>query len=199
MRRILGVICAVFGIMATLVGCNSAPSQSGNTTKSSSASNSSEAAAPKVPHPVDVDRYRLDPCALVPETTLQKLKLGQPETDTAEYAGDKLAKSCDWTSSGQPDTSQRLHVTLLGLELDEQYEKQKVAATYLKPTKVDEYPAIYDIPVEQQRDGHNGMVIGVNSHESIRLSVFSSSTKRAKSVIDKAAASIVSNIQSGGQ
>lgn len=198
MKRVIGTAAVLLGVLSVLIGCGSAAAPPSKDGSSSSTSQARRAATPTVSHPIDVDQYRLNPCPLVPGNTLHSLKLGHSKTRPGQYSGDKQSKACRWT--GPKREMDTLDVSLTGVGIKGQYEKQKVYPTGLRPTSVAGYPAVYDVSNSDRKRGDNGMMIGVNSHESVGISTHSDhNPAHAKEMVDKAAVGIVRNIRSKGK
>lgn len=96
------VLVGIAGMVAVTAGACSQPTQgtasptpSGSSQSGSPASSRSETAeAPKVPAPVNVDKFLADPCSMLTPAQLSALQLSQPKADKASSG-----VGCGWRFS----------------------------------------------------------------------------------------------------
>lgn len=200
MKRSLSVMAAGIGVAVVLAGCGGgAPAQPGSLDKKpSNKPSSNNAGAPKVARPLDVEQYKQDPCGLVPPETIAKLGLSsKPEIHDSDSGGS--GKDCSWKAGSHEAAG--LSVSLTGMGLDAQYQKQKVAQAfpYFKPTTVSGYPAII---VEPPNQGSDDMILALNDHEAATIRTGSdpnTEPEYSAKIRDEAAKAIIATARSGGK
>ncbi len=173
---------------AVLVGCalvGGCTSETGGTANpASSAGTSSEPASsadvPKVAAPLDATKYIGDPCALVPQAELARLKLTDPgEPRPADTPEGQAGPSCGWKIRGVGISLQVILGTgnrdagaggLAGIKAA--YERPNNVLKFLEPAPdVEGYPAYYVDIRDRRANGDCSMAIGIA--DDLAVSVFS--------------------------
>lgn len=200
MNRMACSIVSALGIVAVVVGCSDASGRpNAGPSSSSSGSKPNKMKAPAVSNPIDVARYRLDPCDLTAKVIPGLADFNKSKVDVAPAKG-RTTKECVWKSNSGSDRSDTLAIQLQGSGLKTPYGNQRILHQYdeFKPTEIAGYPAVHVNTTDQQKSGVHVLILGVNNHESVHIDVDTDpeNPSQAMAIAGKAAVAVVQKIQS---
>ncbi|HEX3792377.1 MAG TPA: DUF3558 domain-containing protein [Pseudonocardiaceae bacterium] len=202
MRRDSIIIGTAVAAILLAAGCSSTGGTPTPTTDNSGGAttalpSTSLNGAPHVADPLDVSKFRDNPCTALTPTQVQQLNIGA--TAKADNTG---GPSCDW---GSATDSAKVGVTVSFLSggggLSYIYANKADYAVFTGLSSIDGYPAIRADQVDQTSIGECTVVVGASDDQAVSFAL-SAGLSQDKSdpctATQQLAQDVITNIKSGG-
>ncbi|WP_370648115.1 DUF3558 family protein [Amycolatopsis sp. FU40] len=197
------VLAGIAGVVAVSAGGCSEPTQgtasptpSGTSQSGSPSSPGGEAAeAPKVPAPVNVDKYLADPCSMLTSAQLSALQLSQPKADSKSSG-----VGCGWRFSDGYTAVSATFLTTVKNGLTNAY-RQKASGYYkdgyFEPTVVSGFPAVLANTADRRSQGQATMLVGVSDQTEMLVLIQGTPGSNATTAATNVTKAALSTMQGG--
>lgn len=160
---------------------------------SPSSSGSETAEVPKVPAPVNVEKFLADPCSMLTSAQLSALQLSQPEADKASSS-----VGCGWRFSDGYTAVSATFLTTVKNGLTNAY-RQKASGYYkdgyFEPTVVSGFPAVLANTADRRSQGQVTMLVGVSDQTEMLVLIQGAPGSNATTAATNVTKAVLSTMQ----
>nr|WP_275293494.1 DUF3558 family protein [Amycolatopsis sp. La24] len=196
-------LAGIAGVAAVAVsGCSeptqgtASPLPSGTGQSSSPSSPGSDTVeAPKVPAPVNVDKFLADPCSVLTSAQLSALQLSQPEADKASSS-----VGCGWRLSDGYTAVSATFLTTVKNGLTNAYRQNASGYYkngYFEPTVVSGFPAVLANTADRRSQGQATMLVGVSDQTEMQVLIQGTPGSDATTAATNVTKAVLSTMQGG--
>ncbi|ATY13996.1 DUF3558 domain-containing protein [Amycolatopsis sp. AA4] len=151
--------------------------------------------APKVPAPVNVDKFLADPCSMLTPAQLSALQLSQPGADkTSSSVG------CGWRFSDGYTAVSATFLTTVKNGLTNAYRQNASGYYkdgYFEPTVVSGFPAVLANTADRRSQGQATMLVGVSEHTEMLVLIQGTPGSNATTAATNVTKAVLSTMQGG--
>ncbi|WP_414936035.1 DUF3558 domain-containing protein [Amycolatopsis sp. cmx-11-51] len=154
---------------------------SGGSSSPPSTSTSLPSGVPKVEHPIDVTRFKQDPCTALTKTQVEDL-LGSPNTETVPRPDGEAGPACRWSI---PSTAQPRVNVIFGSSPDggtaSVYAAKGNTYKLVEPLEsIDGYPVTAYGVVDRRAEGACSVSLGISDTETVGIAATQSTANVGK-------------------
>ncbi|WP_081736360.1 DUF3558 domain-containing protein [Amycolatopsis orientalis] len=181
-RTTLILSAAAFALAACSTPTNGTPTPTnGGSSPSSSTSPSLPPGVPKVNHPIDVTRFKQDPCKALTKAQVEEL-LGSSDTETVPRPDGEAGPACRWSI---PSTAEPRINVIFGNSPDggtaSVYAAKGNAYKLVEPlAPIDGYPVTAYGVIDRRAEGACSVSLGISDTETVGIAATQSAANVGK-------------------
>lgn len=152
--------------------------------------------APKVPHPVDVARFKAAPCTVLTRSQLQTLGItAKPENRPNSPTG----PTCDWrTGINSVNVSIDFIPNKGGLSDLYAGNKEGKFQVFEPIAPINGFPAVLNLPTDSRSSGDCGYVVGLNDRDAMSIDLGERPGGNPCDDVKQVALSVTKTVKEGG-